>query len=84
MKLKEIEVTEEELYLLSAFEEWFKRIDEGGEWKKKADRNKQLARAYYEAVGIEIGERSPIVMMFTCFMGGMDMAVDILDKIEKL
>ncbi len=73
MTLEELRPTEEERGVLQLWELWQDEMI-----ADSTDRSQKLVVAYYKEHGLDIMEKSPLALMFTGFLGGVQSILDAL------
>lgn len=74
MTLEELKATEEEVAILQLFELWQEKLV-----TDPTHRSQKLVVANYNEAGIPLEENSPLALMFTGFMGGVQTALAVMN-----
>lgn len=77
------EASPEELLYLQLWEKWQDHIVENGD-KSQREREAQLLTAHYKNYGLKpTTEKSPLSLMFSSFIGGVQTVLDLEDFLQK-
>lgn len=77
------EASPEELLYLQLWEKWQDHIVENGD-KSQREREAQLLTAHYKNYGLKPPtEKSPLSLMFSSFIGGVQTVLDLEDFLQK-